>query len=78
MSSGSSTSNGNNHSHHHSDQKLVEENNVLKNDLNTMKKQISDLQRRFEKEQSREVHETIQLEQKKAIKTYVVQYIVIS
>lgn len=37
-----------------------------------LKKQIMELQRRFEKEQStRDTFETIQFEQKKAIKTYV-------
>ena len=49
---------------------LQHENAALKIELVAMKKQIADLQRRFEKEQStRDTFETIQYEQKKAIKT---------
>lgn len=52
------------------DELLQQENVMLKSELMTMKKQIVELQRRFEKEQStRDTFETIQFEQKKAIKT---------
>lgn len=74
MDSSFSASNGNllriSMSQSPNDELLVHENAVLKAELMMMKKQIVELQRRFEKEQStRDTFETIQFEQKKAIKT---------
>lgn len=48
---------------------LQQENVSLKSDLQQMKKQIVELQRRFKEQSARDTIETMQFEQKKAIKT---------
>lgn len=51
-------------------QRLAEENVALKSEMGLIRKQMMDLQRKFEKEQStRDTFETIQFEQKKTIKS---------